>query len=122
MDLADLELIAATLNMPSRRYRGGFLYVFRAGESCKIGISHKPLERMASLQKSCPMILALEGAWDYHTKAAALLAERALHQHFSELRIHSEWFGVDASTAAEAARELYEKCQLAAGLELEQFM
>lgn len=121
MKTDDLALLTAALQAPSKRYRGGYLYVFRAGESCKIGISHKPLERMASLQKSCPHILALEGSWDYHSKAAALVAERLMHEHFDAQRIHSEWFGVDASVAAATADELYAQCKEAAALELEQF-
>ncbi len=58
----------------------------------KIGISHEPNERLASLQTGHPEPLELLHAVSFRTSAEARMAESAMHHAFAEQRLNGEWF------------------------------
>ena len=58
----------------------------------KIGISHDPCERIATLQTGHPESLVLLHAVSYRSSAAARAAESSLHYVFEAQRMNGEWF------------------------------
>lgn len=65
------------------------VYFIQAGETgpIKIGKADKPMKRIAELQTGNPHPLRLVGAID-----GGVNEEQALHQRFTRLRLHGEWF------------------------------
>lgn len=72
--------------------RGGFVYVIRVGERCKIGKAKDLKTRIRSLHlPSVPKVIAEKYSDD------PLELERVLHDKFKHLRERGEWFRLGAS-------------------------
>jgi hypothetical protein len=65
------------------------VYVISADQYIKIGIAQNVQSRLSSLQTSSPFPLTLLKTW---TPLNPKLAERRMHERFSEYRCSGEWF------------------------------
>lgn len=63
------------------------IYLLEGAGLHKIGSSHEPARRLATLQTGSPVVLELVAAWPGDDRG-----ERALHALFSDRRAHGEWF------------------------------
>ena len=70
----------------------------------KIGISHDPNERLATLQTGHPESLALLHSVSYRTSAEARAAEGNLHLVFEAQRMNGEWFDLTDRQVRQAYR------------------
>ncbi|NNF55154.1 MAG: GIY-YIG nuclease family protein [Acidimicrobiales bacterium] len=70
----------------------------------KIGISHDPVERLASLQTGHPESLVLLSKVSYRTSADARAAETNLHTVFAAQRMNGEWFDLSDRQLRQAHR------------------
>lgn len=87
------------------------VYVVTCIDRVKIGIAKDVHARVIDLQFVCPFPVTVVGKREYPTRKAAMRAERQLHVHFAEQRIHGEWFVLDGTVAAAALAELPETCE-----------
>ncbi len=69
-----------------------FVYLLKAGPSCKIGIADDVEARVKQLQSGCPETIEILGRWPH---AQARKKERCLHTHFKNKRKNGEWFALD---------------------------
>jgi len=69
----------------------GFVYVMKAGDYCKIGITeHSVYKRMKQIQTGCP--LTIEKVWKSKDIPNYKECEKALHKRFHEFGSSGEWF------------------------------
>ena len=69
-----------------------YIYFFKEDEmnSVKIGISYNVSERLSQIQMCAPQTISCAGVMPGN-----LLMESEIHDKFSHLRIHGEWFRLD---------------------------
>jgi hypothetical protein len=79
-----------------------FLYILSKLENgeavppVKIGISHKPWERLASIQTATPFEVVCFQWFGPFTKEVAREHERGLHEAYADRKAFGEWFNVTA--------------------------
>ena len=79
------------------------IYVIQMADGpVKIGISSKPIKRLALLQSAIPWLLSLVKTW---THARSLLVEYVAHDLSKSSVLRGEWFDMDADTACHAVEE-----------------
>jgi hypothetical protein len=76
---------------------GWYVYVIAekpASEYLKIGIAHKPYDRMTSAQTSNPRQLVFSGLWSLGGSDTYMAVEKALHKALCPFHERGEWFSV----------------------------
>lgn len=69
----------------------GYVYVMKAGDACKIGITNRDVNKRASqIQTGCP--LRIEKIWSSGKIENERDIERILHDKFSDKKTSGEWF------------------------------
>jgi len=69
------------------------LYIMRAGDFIKIGVtSRKILDRASEIQTGCPLPIEDIHYIFLHDKARAYNLEKEVHKRFSEHNTYGEWF------------------------------
>lgn len=94
----DPDRVSSVLRRPRRTTPPRYLYVVRAGDLLKIGITNNVDQRVAAIQAHCPVPVALVRVIE--TEHAAEL-ELNLHDDLADFRSHGEWF-TDADRLVEA--------------------
>ena len=79
----------------AEKIEDGFIYVIKAGEYYKIGISRTPTLRIGALQTANPHIIEVVAI-----KNVILpnVIEKQIHKILSKHRVHGEWFLFDEKT------------------------
>lgn len=69
-----------------------WLYIIRAGDYFKVGVSKDPERRLKDIQPHCPLFCELWFAESYQTGKEARRVESACHRFLKKERQHGEWF------------------------------
>lgn len=80
-------------------------YVYIIGRDdgpVKIGVSHDPPKRLATLQSGCPFRLSLLHQVKARNVDHAYTMEHQCHRLYADHRLVGEWFKIDADTARSA--------------------
>ena len=83
-----------------------FVYIISAIENdvpvapCKIGITSNLVSRLSGIQTGNHKKLEIISAIPIPSREVVCAIESALHEHFSEFRLHGEWFDVCPVDAA----------------------
>jgi hypothetical protein len=80
--------------MNSRINKGLFVYVCRAGEFIKIGVTEDPSKRMAAFKNICPVAYYI-AVFYYMRRNDGLMVERFLHRYFKCYAKGKETFWAD---------------------------
>lgn len=79
------------------------IYIMSNSKHLKIGKSRDPMKRLQSLQTGSSEPLSLEACFRVFDDG---LAEKKLHEHFKERRLHGEWFLVTVHEIIQAITQL----------------
>ena len=82
----------------------GFVYIANCGPYYKIGYSENPVERMKAFQTGNPYPLNLVGCI-----AGEPEDEKHFHHLYSEKKVQSEWFDLDAQDIAHILSSVQDK-------------
>lgn len=102
-------MICDSPSYPSSPSQPDSLYLFRAGDHYKIGISKDPKRRLCDLSISP---IPVELIWSSQIEDARGL-ERQLHKTFQGKRVHGEWFEL---TEADIEYIMYTSCNRRKGV------
>jgi hypothetical protein len=70
----------------------------------KVGVSHGPMGRLATLQTASPRELGIVGIIAYPCREIALKMEDCFHETQGEKRLRGEWFDIEPDKALALAR------------------
>lgn len=90
---------------------GWYLYAIAekpASDFLKIGIAHKPYDRLCSAQTSNPRQLVFVGLWSLGGSDTYMAVEKAIHRALSPFHERGEWFAVPFSTIEKHFAEVIE--------------
>lgn len=73
----------------------GFVYAIECAGRVKIGYSEDPRLRFVKIRADAPFPCAMLGYW-----SGGRIDESAIHQRFSDIRVHGEWFAKTAALTA----------------------
>lgn len=92
----------------AHNFGGGIVYFLRTSAGIKVGCTDGTLiERMASIQGMCPLVLDCV-SWVYPRYDAASV-ERMIHGWLADYRLHHEWFATDCwDDLSSVAKEMEE--------------
>lgn len=79
-----------------------FVYVFSAGEFCKVGVAGDPALRRYQLQHACPIEISQRYVTGSMPQSLAVWVERTAHALLTEHRTFGEWFRVSPIEAVNA--------------------
>jgi hypothetical protein len=82
--------------------RGLRIYLLRAGQSVKIGVSRSVPKRVAQLQSASAQKIEIVNSWPTQR---AYEVERYVHQVLGDYRDHGEWFNLQPQIAAMTIEE-----------------
>jgi len=85
-------------NIPLSPSPGGYIYVIRGGDLCKIGVSINPSQRFRTLNSASPITLKFEMCAPHPNM---YLGEAILHARYDRRRIKGEWFALTDTDLAE---------------------
>lgn len=80
----------------------------------KIGYGANPHARMRLLQTGSPVLLTILGSLP-----GGQIVEKALHEHFRDLRLHGEWFDFGSLDPLETVTAVYENLDVASMIHAE---
>jgi len=77
------------------------VYMIKAGDYCKIGITGRLDSRLRAIKTSNPMEVSLIDSQQYDNNQDALAVEKAIHEHFGFKfgRVRGEWFNYCAKSS-----------------------
>lgn len=78
------------------------VYIIECAGYVKIGVSHRPHERLSTINTAVPILATLYGVREFDTRLVAHEIESRLHRKFRALRTNGEWFDLDPETAWKA--------------------
>lgn len=89
-----------------------YLYLVRASDYVKIGVTGDVNRRMANMKCGCPFPLEIVSVRTL-PRVLAHQVERRVHAHFAEVRMQGEWFQLDVLEAKKVINLQISRAKLA---------